>query len=296
MPTAKKTAKKQAPPKKKGTVKKAVSKGKTTKKSNISKKTAKASKPETKKKLTTAATTEPLEQTPKKAITENPASADELIREEVSADPLIPGETDDLLEINSSDEMPAIPETEIPPDIETRIDDSLDSKPQTEPAEAVPESYDEQIRDVEDATLEEELQLVCFTLNNEEYGINISQVQEINRVPDINEVPDTADFVKGVINLRGRIIPVIEMRLLLGLPEREYDHKTRIVVLDSAGILTGIVVDDVTQVLRIRRSLIVDTPELASTTGKEFLQGIYQHDKKLILVVDCEKVFNFDKR
>jgi purine-binding chemotaxis protein CheW len=149
-------------------------------------------------------------------------------------------------------------------------------------------------KDIKEVLAQEELQLVCFMLDNEEYGVNINKVQEINRIPDINSVPDAAPYVKGVVNLRGRIIPVIELRLLLGLTEVDYDNKTRIIVLDNNGMLTGMVVDNVTQVLRVCRSMIVETPGIAEIPGRKFLEGIYQNDNKLILVIDCDKIFSFN--
>jgi len=142
-------------------------------------------------------------------------------------------------------------------------------------------------------TAGDEFQLVCFSLGNEQYGVDINRVQEINRIVEINSIPNTAPYVKGVINLRGRITPVLELRTLLGLPEVEYDKQTRIIVLDSGNSLTGLVVDNVTQVLRIRRSQIVRTPCLASTSGREFLKGIYNLNGSLILVLDCDRALNF---
>ena len=142
-------------------------------------------------------------------------------------------------------------------------------------------------------TAGDEFQLVCFSLGNEQYGVDINRVQEINRIVEINSIPNTAHYVKGVINLRGRITPILELRTLLGLPEVEYDKQTRIIVLDSGDSLTGLVVDNVTQVLRIRLSQIVRTPCLASMPGREFLKGIYNLNSSLILVLDCDRVLNF---
>jgi len=181
-----------------------------------------------------------------------------------------------------------------PPDVYTDMgsaDPSIDSENEhTSPA---PEkAADEHAGKPEDIAADE-LQLVCFSLGNEEYGVDINRVQEINRIVEINGIPDTAPYVKGIINLRGRITPVLELRTLLGLPKVEYDKQTRIIVLHSGDSLTGLVVDNVTQVLRIRHSRIVRTPDLASTPGKEFLKGIYNLNGSLILVLDCDWVLNF---
>jgi purine-binding chemotaxis protein CheW len=185
----------------------------------------------------------------------------------------------------------------VPPPSDVYTDmDSADASVDSEDAHIssfTPEkAADEQAGKPED-TSADEFQLVCFSLGNEEYGVDINRVQEINRIVEISSIPDTAPYVKGVINLRGRITPVLELRALLGLPKIEYDKQTRIIVLDSGDSLTGLVVDNVTQVLRIRRSQIAGTPDLASTPGREFLKGIYNLNGSLILVLDCDRALNF---
>ncbi|MCR4427034.1 MAG: chemotaxis protein CheW, partial [Firmicutes bacterium] len=102
----------------------------------------------------------------------------------------------------------------------------------------------------------EELQLVIFELNGESYGVDISRVQDINRMQDITKIPHAPDHVEGVINLRGRVIPVIDLRRRFGLPCGEHTKSTRIVVIQMGESLIGMVVDGVSEVLRVPQDTI----------------------------------------
>ena len=95
------------------------------------------------------------------------------------------------------------------------------------------------------------LQLVSFKIGNEEFAVDILSVQEINRISKITKVPNTPDFIEGVINLRGRVIPVIDLRVKLGMPRKEYGINTRIVVVEINEQTVGFIVDEVNEVLRI---------------------------------------------
>jgi purine-binding chemotaxis protein CheW len=99
-------------------------------------------------------------------------------------------------------------------------------------------------------------QLVSFMLSEEEYGVEVLRVREIIRMPGITKMPNTPHYVEGIINLRGKVIPIISMRKRFGLPEVEYTTHTRIMVMDVAGGLTGFVVDGVSEVIRIRSNEI----------------------------------------
>jgi purine-binding chemotaxis protein CheW len=140
------------------------------------------------------------------------------------------------------------------------------------------------------------LQLVCFKLGDEEYGVDIHDVQEIIRVPDLGSALDASSGVKGAMSWRGKVIQTIDLRRLLGLPEAADTGKTRIIVFEREGIPAGLLVDDVTQVLRIQQSQIVKTPELASITGQRYLKGIYQQDGRLILIIDTDGIGHFETR
>ena len=96
------------------------------------------------------------------------------------------------------------------------------------------------------------MQLVSFKLGSEEFGIDILKVQEINRIVEITHVPKSPDFVEGIINLRGKVIPIIDLRKKFGLEQKEYTKNTRIIVIElEGGRITGFIVDSVSEVLRI---------------------------------------------
>ncbi|MCX8068918.1 MAG: chemotaxis protein CheW, partial [Thermodesulfovibrionales bacterium] len=114
-----------------------------------------------------------------------------------------------------------------------------------------------------DSTSEELLQLVTLTLGSEEYAVDILKVQEINRMKEITRVPNSPPYVEGVINLRGKVIPVVNLRSKFGLYEKENDEKTRIMIMDIQGITMGIVVDSVSEVLRIPSNIVEPTPPMA---------------------------------
>ena len=135
-----------------------------------------------------------------------------------------------------------------------------------------------------------ELQLVCFSLGDEEYGVDIYRIQEINRSARVTQIPEAPFYVKGIINLRGNVIPILDLRLRLGLKRKEEDKNTRIIVFDYGNKLAGITVDGVTEVLRVPAKDLEKVPNQATTTGGEFLQGIIRQTDRLILVIDCEKI------
>ncbi len=155
--------------------------------------------------------------------------------------------------------------------------------------DALREETDAKRRTPEVEVVTGELQMVCFSLNAEEFGVDIQRVQEIIRMVDMSIIPDCPRHVKGMIDLRGRVIPVIDLRTLLDMAATEADSHSRIIVLDLNGQLIGMIVDTVTQVLRVERSLINPPPSL--TSGRDhFVSGIYQQDEKLVLILDYSKI------
>ncbi|MCK5126293.1 MAG: chemotaxis protein CheW [candidate division Zixibacteria bacterium] len=148
----------------------------------------------------------------------------------------------------------------------------------------------EKVKSVDSGAETTELQLVCFSLEKEEFGVDIHRVQEIIRPVLVTAMPEAPVFVNGVINLRGKVIPIIDLRNRVGLVSREDDKNTRIVVFDHNNKLIGMVVDAVTEVLRVSSAKLEPIPPQASTVGAEFVKGIIRMDSKLILVIDCEKI------
>ncbi len=139
------------------------------------------------------------------------------------------------------------------------------------------------------------LQLVSFRLAEEEYGIEISRVREIILVGEITEVPQTPAYVKGLINLRSTVIPIVDLKLRFGLPETVQTDDTRIVVVDVGGKTIGVIVDAVNEVLRVSRDQIAPPPQaVQGTTGDDYLTGLAKVNDRLLILLDIEKIM-FDQ-
>ena len=134
------------------------------------------------------------------------------------------------------------------------------------------------------------LQLVSFKIANEEFGIDILNVQEINRMVPITRVPNSPVFVEGIINLRGRVLPVIDLRAKLGLPKKEYDKDTRIVVANIEGKTVGFLVDAVSEVLRIPKSITEAPPEIITGINSEYITAVGKLDDRLLILLDLNKL------
>ena len=132
------------------------------------------------------------------------------------------------------------------------------------------------------------MQLVTFKLGNEEYAVDILKVQEINRMKEITRVPNTPAYVEGVINLRGKVIPVVNLRSKFSLTERENDIQSRIMIMDIQGITMGLVVDAVSEVLRIPSNIVEPTPQMASNISTEYIKGIAKLEDRLIILLDMD--------
>jgi purine-binding chemotaxis protein CheW len=139
------------------------------------------------------------------------------------------------------------------------------------------------------------LQLVTFNLANEEFGVDITRVQEINRMMDITKIPNAPEFIEGVVNLRGKIVPVVDLRKKLGFPEKEHDKSTRIMVVEVNGMVLGFIVDSVSEVLRIPESTIEPPPSLVSGVESDYLNGVGKLDDRLLLLINLEKVIKTDQ-
>jgi purine-binding chemotaxis protein CheW len=136
---------------------------------------------------------------------------------------------------------------------------------------------------------EQVLQLVSFTLEKEEYAVDILSVQEINRITEITRVPNAPDYVEGVINLRGKVIPVINLRKKFGLINKDTDDSSRVIIMDIQGITYGLVVDSVSEVLRIPSNIVEPPPPMASSMSSMFIKGIAKLENRLIILIDIDK-------
>ena len=141
-----------------------------------------------------------------------------------------------------------------------------------------------------------EQQLVVFDLSGEAYGIAIESVREIIRLQEITQVPRTPSFVEGVINLRGKVIPVVELRKRFGLEAKERDEDTRIVNVDIGGQEIGMVVDAVTEVLRISSNQVEPPSAVITTADSGYLRGIAKLDDRLIILLDLDQILNTDEK
>jgi purine-binding chemotaxis protein CheW len=151
---------------------------------------------------------------------------------------------------------------------------------------------------VGDSTKQDELvQLVSFMLADEEYGVEVLKVREIIRMPTITKMPNVPQHVEGIINLRGKVIPIISMRRRFGLIENENSGQTRIIIMDVTGNLTGFIVDSVSEVIRIHSSEIQPPPSmvLSGGIGQEFITGVFNHAERLLIIMDIDRMFSDDE-
>jgi purine-binding chemotaxis protein CheW len=137
---------------------------------------------------------------------------------------------------------------------------------------------------------------LTFTLAEEEYGIGILTVKEIIGMMAITSVPQTPSFVKGVINLRGKVIPVVDLRLKFGMPEKEYNERTSIIVVEvTAGgnqVQIGIVVDAVSEVVNIKGEEIEDAPSFGASVDTEYILGLAKKDGGVKILLDINRVLS----
>ncbi|TAL38749.1 MAG: purine-binding chemotaxis protein CheW [Spirochaetes bacterium] len=134
------------------------------------------------------------------------------------------------------------------------------------------------------------VQLVSFLLDEMEYGIDILKVHEIIRMPEITRLPNTPDFIKGVINLRGSVIPVVDVRERFGFSRVEVTDLTRIIVIEIGEKLVGLLVDNVYQVVRLPLSHIEQPSELIEGISEEFIEGIGRLRNRLIIILKLDSM------
>lgn len=135
------------------------------------------------------------------------------------------------------------------------------------------------------------MQLVSFDVGGEEFGLEILRVQEIIRIQQLTRVPNSPTFVHGVINLRGKVIPVIALRRCLGLEDRPHDKQTRIVVVEVNGNVLGFIVDSVSEVLRIPVETIEPPPRLGKVE-REYVSGVGKLDDRLLILLDLDRLMS----
>jgi purine-binding chemotaxis protein CheW len=139
------------------------------------------------------------------------------------------------------------------------------------------------------------MQLVSFRLAQEEYGIEITKVQEIILMGEITRVPQTPEYIKGLINLRSTVIPIVDLRLRFGLSQESTTDETRIMVVNVAGKTIGIIVDAVSEVLRISKDQIAPPPPTVAGLGREYLTGLVKLEKRLLILLDIDKILGAEQ-
>ena len=133
-------------------------------------------------------------------------------------------------------------------------------------------------------------QWVTFSLGEETYGIDVMQVQEVLRVSEIAPVPGAPPYVLGIVNLRGSVVTVIDTRLRFGLPVREPDEASRIVIIETDKQVVGMLVDGVAEVVEVPASAIESTPNVGNDDAARYIQGVFSSDDGLLILVDLDRL------
>jgi purine-binding chemotaxis protein CheW len=133
---------------------------------------------------------------------------------------------------------------------------------------------------------------LAFTLGKEEYGIDILKVQEIRGYEQVTRIANAPEFVKGVINLRGIIVPIVDMRIKFHLGEPTYDQFTVVIILNIGGRIMGIVVDSVSDVITLNAGQIKPAPEMGTAFSTEYLVGLGTLDERMLILIDIDKLMS----
>ena len=149
----------------------------------------------------------------------------------------------------------------------------------------------EEIADEDDL---DRLELLCFNLSDEEYAVEINDVREIVKMVDITEIPKTPDFMLGIISLRGVIVPLLDLRMRLGLEACSYNSKTRIIIASADDRKMGMVVDAVTEVVGLKKGILEPPPSLLTDIDTELLKGVGRYDERLLIVPNLARVFDIE--
>ncbi|UQD51726.1 chemotaxis protein CheW [Bacillus methanolicus] len=141
----------------------------------------------------------------------------------------------------------------------------------------------------------DDIKVIVFQLMVKEYAIPVSQVQSIEKVPPITRVPGTSSFVKGVINLRGVVTPIIDLRKRFGFPEVSYHENTRVIIVSMEDIEVGLIVDAANDVIDIPANSIEPPPEVVGGLDEDYIKGVAKIDKRLLILLDLGRVLKSDE-
>ena len=135
-----------------------------------------------------------------------------------------------------------------------------------------------------------EIQAVVFSLGEEEYGIDIGKVQEIIRLPEVTRLPGTTDYVMGIINLRGSIIPIVDLKKMSMQIDSDFTDETRVIVLEIGAKKVGLIVDEVAEVINIPTELVVASQDIGTRIQAEYLLGIARLGQRLLILLNVERI------
>ena len=138
------------------------------------------------------------------------------------------------------------------------------------------------------------IQLVVFSIGKEHYGVSIDAVQEIVQVPELTIVPDAPDVLEGVINLRGKVVPVIDLRKRLRLRGGSRTNAKRILVIENNGSMVGLLVDTVSEVCKVLPDAVDAPPEMIMAIGIEYITGMIKSAERLIILLDLKKILSIN--
>ncbi len=153
-----------------------------------------------------------------------------------------------------------------------------------------------QQENAEEVKRDEILELVTFRLEEEEFGVNIRALQEINRMMPVTRVPKAPAFVEGVINLRGQVIPVIDLRKRIGMAPAEHDKATRIMVVQIDRKIVGFVVDAVGEIRRIPSRVVEPPPPIVAGIDSEYIRGVGKLDDRLLILLDLNRLLSEEEK
>lgn len=141
-----------------------------------------------------------------------------------------------------------------------------------------------------------EVQIVAFKLEQEEFAVNIYQVREVLKMVPVTPLPQAAHFIEGVINLRGEVIPVVDLRKRFELPEKERSGQTRIIIVEIGGDKVGLIVDYVTEVLRLPSTAIQPPPAQVAGVRNDLIQGIGRLEGRLLIILSLAKILTLNEK
>lgn len=140
------------------------------------------------------------------------------------------------------------------------------------------------------------MQFVIFNLEQEEFGVVIDQLKEIIKPPKIVSIPNTPEYIEGIINLRGEVYPIFNLRKKFGFPEKPFDDDTKIIIVTVGDTRVGFVVDEVSEIIRLEQDAIEKAPKLVSDVNRRYISGVGKLDERMIIMLDLNLILNDDEK